>query len=154
MGRKFNSIVSTAWAGVPTQTIKFCSAHNAPLSQSSVENILICPCQLPVPQMWGQGSAQYAECQNSKYHSLMLMAGPETPVGNAQAVICFRRKDIVPVLALKKESEVFSTVKVTCCESLNKPVPIEMVQEWWLGPEVEQCSWRAGVCLECHGRTA
>lgn len=32
------------------QTTKFCSAHDAPLSQSSVENTLICPCQLPVPQ--------------------------------------------------------------------------------------------------------
>lgn len=53
---------------------------------------------------------QYAECQNSKCYSLMLMAGPEIPVGNGQAVMHFRRKDIVPVLALKKKSKVFPTV--------------------------------------------
>lgn len=85
-------------------TVKFWTAHDAPLSQSSVENTEIYLCQLPVPQMWGEEGAQYAECQNSKYHSLMLMAGPKIPVGNVQAVMHFRRKDTVPVLALKKKN--------------------------------------------------
>lgn len=41
MERKLNSIVSTAWARVPMHAIKFCNAHDAPLTQSTVENTLI-----------------------------------------------------------------------------------------------------------------
>lgn len=41
MGGKLNSIVSTAWARVPVHANKHCNAHDAPLTQSTVENTLI-----------------------------------------------------------------------------------------------------------------
>lgn len=40
-GRKIKSLVSTARARVPVHANKFCNAHDAPLTQSTVENTLI-----------------------------------------------------------------------------------------------------------------